>query len=277
MSSTAEERTAASPLLSHRPQALVLAFLGSLVLARPGARVASAVFLRLLGDLGVAEPAARTTLARMADRGLVARQRVGRTLQWSITPFGTDLLDRNRERVEADDPFPRGDGTWTLLSYSMPESRRDLRHRVRATLGWAGFGGLRDGLWIAPGAVDVRRMFDDAGLGEMSQLADWFSAQPLDGTDVADMVRRAWDVPAIEAVHRAFLDRWRHPPAELDALAQATLLGADWLQVLRTDPGLPADHLPGDWPAPESVRLHARVFRATREPALAELDRLLCP
>jgi DNA-binding transcriptional regulator PaaX len=261
--------------LSHRPQALVLPFLGALVLDRPGARVRSTVFLRLLGDLGVAEPAARGTLRRMRERGLLDQHRSGREVTWSITEFGSALLTRNRERVESDDPFARTDGTWTLLSYSMPETRRDLRHQMRATLGWAGFGGLRDGLWIAPGTVDVEHVLRDAGLDELGELADWFSATPLPGTDVPDVIRRAWDLEAVAAVHEAFLDRWLEPPTDLDILPRYTLLGADWLQVLRKDPGLPVAHLPTGWPAPESARLHAQLLRDWREQAVAELDRQL--
>jgi DNA-binding transcriptional regulator PaaX len=261
--------------LSHRPQALVLPFLGALVLDRQGVRVRSTVFLRLLGDLGVAEPAARATLHRMRERGLLDRHRSGREVTWTITEFGSALLTRNRERVEADDPFARTDDTWTLLSYSMPETRRDLRHQVRATLGWAGFGGLRDGLWIAPGTIDVEQVLRDAGLDELGDLADWFSARPLPGTDVADVICRAWDLDAVAAVHEAFLDRWQAPPTDLGILPRFTLLGADWLQVLRVDPGLPVAHLPDGWPAPESARLHARLLREWREQAVAELDRQL--
>lgn len=32
------------------------------------------------------------------------------------------------------------DGHWLLLLVSVPEAQRDLRHRIRSQLNWAGFG-----------------------------------------------------------------------------------------------------------------------------------------
>ena len=245
---------------AHRPQALLFSFLGSLVLDRALPPLPSAVFLRLLGGLGVAEAAARATLSRMTRNGLLAREQAGRTARYALTPSAEELLRRGGSRVASPAPFGHPDGEWTLLSYSVPESRRDLRHRVRATLTWAGFGGLRDGLWIAPGTVDVARVLADAGLGDAVGMAEWFAASPLPGTDVAGLVRRAWPIDRIRERHEAFLAAWEDSAGTADALGRLTLLGADWLQLLRIDPGLPTAHLPADWPAPRSAAVYRRCF-----------------
>ena len=246
----------------HRPQALLLSFLGGLVQGWDLPPIPAAVFLRLLGGLGVGEAAARATLARMTRRGLLDRTQQGRTACYSLSSAGDALLSRAGTRVTSRTPFDHGETEWTLLSYSMPESRRDLRHQLRATLTWAGFGGLRDGLWIAPGTVDVAAVFADAELTEAAGLAEWFLAAPLPGVDVPALIHRAWPVERIRQRHEAFLDTWEAGPGPGDPLGRMTLLGADWLQLLRLDPGLPAAHLPPDWPAARSAAAYHRCAGA---------------
>jgi phenylacetic acid degradation operon negative regulatory protein len=264
-----------APTAGHRPQSLLLSFLGALVVDRDLPALPSMVLLDLLADLGVAEAAGRATLKRMTQRGLFTRGQVGRTAEYTLTPLGEDILREATERVTSATPFEHPDGEWTLLSYSVPESRRDLRHRVRARLVWAGFGGLRDGLWIAPGTVDVAAVLGRSDLAEVAGLADAFAARALPGTDVDRLVHRAWDLPAIRAAHTAFIEAWSRPPRVAGSLAQLTLLGADWLSLLRTDPGLPAAQLGPDWPAPTSAAVYRRVFDGLEPAARAALERSL--
>ena len=260
---------------AHRPQSLLLSFLGALVLDFDLPPLPSMILLDLLADLGVTEAAGRATLKRMTQRGLFSRSQVGRTAEYALTPLAEDVLREARERVASPAPFQHPEGEWTLLSYSVPESRRDLRHRVRARLTWAGFGGLRDGLWIAPGTVDVAAVLGRSDLAEVADLADAFAAKVLPGTDVDRLVRRAWDVPAVREAHTWFIETWSRPPQVAGSLAQLTLLGADWLSLLRTDPGLPAAQLGPDWPAPTSSAVYRRVFDGLEPAARAALERSL--
>jgi len=173
-----------APVAAHRPQSLLLSFFGALVLDARLPPLPSMTLLDLLADLGIAEAAARATLKRMTQRGLLSRGQVGRTAEYALTPLAEDVLREAAGRVASPAPFEHPDGEWTLLSYSVPESRRELRHRVRARLTWAGFGGLRDGLWIAPGTVDVASVLGRSDLAEVAALADAFAARVLPGTDV---------------------------------------------------------------------------------------------
>jgi DNA-binding transcriptional regulator PaaX len=261
--------------IAHRPQSLLLNFFGALVLDAGLPPLPSVTLLDLLADLGVTEAAARATLKRMTARGLLSRGQVGRTAEYSLTPLIEDVLRQARERVASAAPFEHPDGEWTLLSYSVPESRRDLRHRVRSRLTWAGFGGLRDGLWIAPGTVDVAAVLGRSDLAEAAGLADAFAARALPGTDIDRLVHRAWDVPAVRAAHAWFIATWNRPPRVSGSLAQLTLLGTDWIALLRTDPGLPATHLGPDWPAAASTDVYRRTFEGLEPAARAALERSL--
>lgn len=265
----------------RRPEQLLLAFFGELVLDRDVGPVPSAQLVAVLGELGVGEPATRATLARMARRGLLEPVRSGRTVAYLLTPASERVLREAHGRVFAEDPFaPQGAG-WTLVTFSVPERQRDLRHRVRAQLAWAGFGLLRDGLWIAPGEVPVAEVLGGlAADGDGLDLVA-FRAVEVEGFS-ARSVRTAWRLDEIRELHRVFQERWAAgrpgaaPGAAGDgAVRDVTALVADWLALLRSVPRLPVEHLDDDWPAAASVRLFRTRHDALAGPARAALaDRL---
>ncbi|MCC2314862.1 PaaX family transcriptional regulator [Cellulomonas xiejunii] len=268
----------------RRPEQLLLAFMGELMVAGGTGPLPASVLIAVLGELGVGQAATRAALSRMAARHLLAPVRVGRTVSYGLTPESARVLEEARGRVFDDDPFaPHGSG-WTLVSFSVPERRRDVRHRVRAQLAWAGFGLLRDGLWIAPGEVDVAQALggvqddgpDDGPLddGELELLA--FRAHEVPGFSAARSVRTAWRLEAMRARHEQFQDRWADRAPDVDhALRDVTALVADWLDLLRAVPRLPAEHLSPDWPAARSVGTFRRLHAALAGPAQADLARRL--
>jgi phenylacetic acid degradation operon negative regulatory protein len=244
---------------SSRPQLLLLMLLGDHVLDR-GVCLYSGSVVDALGRAGVSEHAARSTLTRMVNRDLLRRQRDGRRMYFGLTPRSRDLLHDGQARIwraaAVDDDW---DGTWTLLGFSLPESWQRQRHGLRSQLAWAGFGPLQGGLWIAPGHVDVGGILAGigAGLGAEARVRV-FRARADELTDVDRLVRDAWDLGALAARYRTFLDRWDGGPRPVaDPLGARLSLVAEWLQAIRRDPRLPVRHLPRDWPA---VRAQA-VFR----------------
>lgn len=269
----------------RRPEQLLLAFLGELVVDRDLGPVPAAVLLEVLGELGVAAAAARATLARMVSRGLLSRVPSGRSVSYLLTPTSEEVLREARDRVFAADPFaPEGAG-WTLVTFSVPEKQRDVRHRVRAQLGWAGFGLLRDGLWIAPGEVDVGQLLgtvrDEAarGGGGLELLA--FRAEEIPGFPVDTAMSGAWRLAEIRAHHERFQATWAERGAATDGLAAVctlTALVADWLGLLRAAPRLPVEHLGEDWPSSGSVevfhRLHAALAPRARKALVERLTTL---
>jgi phenylacetic acid degradation operon negative regulatory protein len=71
-----------------------------------------------------------------------------------------------------------------------------------------------------------------------------------------DLATRAFDTAAIGARYQDFLARWQSPSSALpDDLARQLLLHADWLDLVRQDPHLPAELLADDWPAIEAEQL----------------------
>lgn len=243
---------------SPRPQPLLLTFFGGYVLGR-GVHVSMTGVIEVLGRVGVSEHATRSTLSRMARRGLLRRERRGRRTYVGLTARSRQILHDGEVRVwQTGAVNAEWDGTWTLLSFSMPESWQRQRHVLRSRLLWAGFGRLQAGLWIAPSAVDIEPLIDDL---DAAAHVNVFRARALPPTDTDDLVHDAWDLADLAARYRRFLARWdrSRPVPELpDDLARQLLLQTEWLQLIRQDPRLPRQHLPPDWPAERAQQ----VFRA---------------
>ncbi|WP_250906767.1 PaaX family transcriptional regulator C-terminal domain-containing protein [Nonomuraea sp. NEAU-A123] len=247
--------------LTARPQSLMFSFLGVYVLGR-GTAVYSGSVIDVFARLGVTEEAVRSTLTRMVKRGLLARHRQGRRMYFGLTEHAVEVLDDGRRRVWETGAVNRDwDGAWTLVGFSIPDGLRSTRHDLRSQLVWAGFGLLQSGLWIAPGVKDVAGILAPLELGDHVTV---MTARAFKPTESADLVRKAFSTERIAARYRAFLDRWDTPnplPSAADDLARQLLLHTDWLQLVRQDPHLPAEHLPADWPAIRAEQVFRTLAR----------------
>lgn len=256
------------PDVTARPQSLLLIYFGDFVV-ESGGLVASSSVVDLLGAAGVGEAAARATLSRMTRRGLLRRATHGRRAWFGLSDPGRAEVLAGRARFRDADPAPDAwDGTWTVVAFSMPEAWQRERHDLRNRLTWAGFGLAQAGLWVAPRRVDVPRVVAGLGVEEHLRVFEGAAAAP---TDAARLVAEAWDLDAVAARYQGFHDRWADGgPVTGSALARYVVLGADWLQVVRKDPRLPARFLPGDWPAVRARALFRSLLDDLSGPAAAQ-------
>ncbi len=260
-----------------RPQSVVFTLLAEHVLGGDRA-VFSGSFIDVLGRVGIGEHATRSTLDRMARRGLLTRLRQGRKAYYRMTPRCVATLEDGRTRIwqtgAVCDAAPRA---WTLLTFSMPETIRSKRHDLRARLGWAGFGQLQHGAWLAPSELDVRPIVEPLGLAAHVRA---FHVQPVAPTDAAEVIASTFELDELAARYRGFLERWKQPPARAlsDPLALTLRLSTEWLRIIRDDPRVPVQLLPPGWPAIAAQQLfrtlHGAHYAAAKTLATELLDTL---
>lgn len=257
-----------------RTQTLLFTFIGHHVLPTVGrAPVGTKTFLAVLDRLGVSVNASRSTLNRMVGRGFLERTQIGRNAWYSLTDRLDLLLAEGERRLFASPVRDLPPDTWTLLAFSIPEAQRRRRYSLRTTLGWSGFGSLRDGLWIAPGEVDVAPIVDRLGL---TGHVDAFVARSVPPTDAAEFVRRAWEIDEVAQRYHEFIDRWTDGgPAGMSPLAQETLLLTEWQQMLVSDPQLAMAHLPPRWPSMTAFELFQATMADIRRSADSEFRAIL--
>jgi len=236
------------PLRGPSARAYLLFVLGEYALEQ-GESAWTQTVVDALGLVGFEEKAARQALSRSAAAGWLTAERSGRRVRWRITPTGHRFLVAARDRLFAPGPDRDWDGDWLVLLTTVPETRRQLRHRLRTSLGWAGFGSLGPGVWISPHpshadeARQVLRALGDEVRGTL------LHARLDDPAERHRLVAEAWDVPALDAQYQAFVERFAaaRPRTPADGLAELLHLGYHWRRLLLLDPGLPPTLLPPDW------------------------------
>jgi len=259
---------------TRKPAQLLLAFYGDMVMDFVDEPIPAAVLLDVLEGAGIAPATTRATLNRMSHRGLLSGVRTGRAVSYDLTESGIEVLREAAGRVHSPHPFePQGSG-WTLVTFSVPEGQRQLRHRLRATLTWAGFAPLRDGLWVAPGTIDLGAALHPLQHELPVGALTGFFAHEVSGFEMGESVESAWQLEAIRAAHDEFGAEWRAPapPAgPTPALTMRTALVADWLALLRADPGLPSRYLGPSWPADDSTAIYQTRQKELAAPSTSEL------
>jgi phenylacetic acid degradation operon negative regulatory protein len=241
-------------------RSLLMTVLGEFVLPR-GRPVWTWVLVDTLAGFGITEKSARQALARAAAEGLLVSERVGRRTRWELTPAARRLLSEGARRIyefgRSERPW---DGRWLLLLVSVPESRRDLRHRLRTRLSWAGFGSPEASVWISPHpgregeALDVVKELGLAG----SAMSFTAAFGLIGGQDA--MVSRAWDLTGLEGRYEAFLADFGdlEPAGPAEALHAQTRLVHEWRRFPFLDPQLPRTLLPANWSGSKAAGLFQR-------------------
>src|SRR3954469_11063755 len=127
-------------MLAPVPRSLLMSFFGAF-LRRIGGWIAVADLVALMGDVGLDEQAVRSAVSRLKRRGVMAAERRGGAAGYRLTEYGLTILEAGDARIFSR---PRSDAPeWLLVLFSVPETRRALRHKLRSRLPRAGPGGGR--------------------------------------------------------------------------------------------------------------------------------------
>lgn len=164
------------------------------------------------------------------------------------------------------------DGTWRLVLFDVPESRRGIRNKLRRYLSEHGFGYLQNSVWVTPDPVTEQRVLLADGPVDAESLV-FFDARPAAGESNADIVGGAWNWAAINECH----DRYREilacrptDPLRTAGAAEAfkNWLGRErraWMEVLLRDPFLPKSLLPNGYTGQMTWQLRVKAIREAGE------------
>ncbi|GAA0897561.1 PaaX family transcriptional regulator C-terminal domain-containing protein [Pseudonocardia zijingensis] len=280
MSTTADT---GHPALSRRRElgatsarSLLLTVLGEFVLPRADA-VWTQTLIDVLGQLDIEAKSARQALARTAAEGLLVSDRAGRRVRWSLTEQGRRLLSDGAARIYGfGHPVPPWDGRWLVLLVSVPEARRQLRHRLRTRLAWAGLGSPAPGVWLTPDPGKQEEAAEViADLGLTAATSSFVGPFGEIGTP-RQVVEQAWDLAEVEAAYEEFLATFADaaPDGPAEVLAHQIHLVHAWRRFPFLDPKLPGELLPEEWAGARAAALFERLHEKWGPVAQQEWIRL---
>ena len=211
----------------------------------------SAELLRLTADFGIREQTLRVALTRMVGIGDLVRDDDGYRLS-------DRLLSRQRRQDDALNPRTRDwTGTWTTLVVTAVGMDARARAALRNTLQAGRFGELREGIWLRP---------DNLADELPTEVADRVRVLRARDDDPAELAGRLWNLEDWSSTGHRLLDDMR---AATDIPARF-VAAAGIVRHLLTDPVLPDDLLPKDWPGQrlrESYANFAAELGARRDEA----------
>lgn len=238
-----------------------------------GGWISAADLVSLAGDLGIPAAPARTGIARLKQKGLLLAERAD-TIGYRLNPGALPMLERGDRRIfemrEMTDADP-----WCLVSFSIPESARSVRHQLRRRLQWIGAGIVSPALWICPGHLqdEALQIIDD--LDARAWVTLFQASAPMPAGSLIDAAAQWWDLTSLRAEHAAFQESLVTLPDEpFDAYVH---LIDRWRVLPYTDPGLPPSMLPADWPGRRSFDEFARRSTALAAPAWQHVRDLTLP
>ena len=241
-----------------------------------GGWIATTHLIELMACVGVPAPRARTAFTRAKAKGLLDAWQRDQVPGYRIPDAVAAKFNRGDRLLYEPRSMTDGD-QWCLISFSVPESERWLRHQLRRRLAWIGCGTVSPALWICPEHLASAAGAILAELG-LSDRATLFRADVLglSGLSLPQALARWWDLDAIAALHNDFLRSHASPIRELGpdpsperAFSVWTACVDSWRIVPHLDPGLPLAQLPSDWPGKPSTELFLLVRDTAREQATA--------
>lgn len=245
---------------------LLRTFIG--VFLRPlGGWISTADLVAFAGDLGIEAAQARTGVARLKQRGLLLASREEQ-IGYRLNPAATGMLERGDRRIFEMREMTDAD-TWCLVSFSIPESARSVRHQLRRRLQWIGAGVVSPALWICPGHLqaEVEQILQELDVRGWATLFP--TSVPLPAGTLIEAAAQWWDLEALRREHLAFQGALATLPAE--PFAAYVQLIDRWRVLPYTDPGLPPSMLPTDWPGRRSFDEFARRSAELAAPAWAHV------
>lgn len=214
----------------------------SVLLGAHPAWASAAELVRLTSDFGIKETALRVALTRMVSAGDLIRSADGYRLS-------ERLLARQRRQDDAMRPQLRPwHGYWTTLIVTSVGTDPRTRAALRSTLHNKRFGELREGVWMRP---------DNLELDLNSQIRARLRVMQTRDESPDELAGQLWDLPSWARTGHRLLDEM----SALTDIHARFVVAAGIVRHLLTDPVLPAELLPADWPGAQ-LRLVYNDFAA---------------
>lgn len=184
------------------------------------------------------------------------------------------LTSAGREKIVRDFPVlslatKPWDGRWRIVIFDIAEIDKNTRELLRDKLRQLGLGMLQESVWITPHdvSVDLREFLENRDLGEAAFVLEVSSI--LAG-DQALLVRKIWNLDALDEAYREIVKDAKKlkemymissgrnsqytDVKRTELIEEGRKIRQRYGETLLSDPCLPKELLPVDWPAANARR-----------------------
>lgn len=243
--------------------------------------IGSGELVEVAQRFGLSSDAVRAAANRMVRTGYLVKKGRGRgNVRYELGPTGQTIVERFIHKLlhwhMSLEGEPAWDGTWLVVTFTVPEEQRGKRDAFRERLAEMGFGLLSSSVWISPfdHEADVAAHVEELGLGGMVAILHCDHIQMTGLATVAELARSVWDLGPVMDHYHDLNRRIEVSMASLERMGQGEQVDAEVLffeamdmqnemleMILSEDPCLPPELLPPDWPGHRTHEL-AHQFTA---------------
>jgi phenylacetic acid degradation operon negative regulatory protein len=243
---------------------LLLTVIGS-ALREHGRWLPSSAFVALMEVIDVPAGRTRTALTRLKHKGVLVSEPRDGVAGYALADDAVPMLERGDARIYQP-RFMEEDERWFVLSFSVPEENRDLRHQLKRRLTWIGCGSVAGALWIGPAYLvdEAEDIVEDLGL--VGRVTIFMVDELRGATAPQEAIPRWWDLDTLRALHDDFLREhegslaaFESDPSPRNAFRIWVRALDAWRPIPYLDPGLPLSLLPNDWPGARSVPIFLQL------------------
>lgn len=161
------------------------------------------------------------------------------------------LTDKGFLELSLEFPFFRflkekWDGKWRIISYEIPEKKREIRDRLRREMqGW-GLGPWHRSFWLTPHPI-LGILKELVAQKEEEKLIQAFEADHTFG-DRQILIEKVWGKSNLDKSYRELFKKWHEILSSSDEkMEKFKKVIAEYIGLLRQDPGLPKELIGESW------------------------------
>ena len=150
------------------------------------------------------------------------------------------------------------DGKWRILSYEIPEKKRELRDKLRREVAGWGLGPWHRSFWLTPHPI-IGNLKSLVSQKEEEQYIQAFEASHVFGnTDI--LIEKVWQKSALDKKYREVFKRW-HDILSRDGekIHKFERIVNEYVSIIRLDPGLPSELLGKGWIGYEAFNIFKEI------------------
>ncbi len=150
------------------------------------------------------------------------------------------------------------DGKWRILSYEIPEKKRDLRDRLRREVAGWGLGPWHRSFWLTPHPIieNLRQLV----LGkEEEKFVQAFESDHVFGERTV-LIEKVWGKDQLDRKYRELFKKWHLILSQdQDKAQKLRKVVNEFITILKEDPGLPQQLIGESWIGFEAFNIYKEI------------------